>query len=878
MTQSPGVSDSPSTTSTTVLLVGAAQEAGKSVRSTAEAEGYTFTVETAASAQEAKAAVANNSVDCIVTTASLPDGDGFDLVKAIRSVEPSVPVVFYVHSGDEALAANAFQHGVDGYVRAVEDGPSVLLETVAGVIPVSQSKTAIADDVDEFALLHTVATILGRKAPVAERLESVAYALADELMDRRHTVVRIQIDETTIETGWSATTTVEYSTGITTIDGTSIRIEIGQVGDAPSALPEHKKPLIDAVLGLIETQVEAGNEDGITVQQSDLVQSMLDRTSIVLSIKDQSGEYELVNGSFEEVYGIDSAEMTGRTDWELFPAKTAQRLRDGDQQVLEHGKTIEAQRTIEVQGEKRPFLIIKAPLLDEDNEPQGVLTVASDLTEHSRLLFEREQILDRMTDAFLAVDGDWRFTFINQVATELLDQPEDTLLGRTLWDVFPEAIGSEFEQQYRYAMAEQETVEFESYFEPLGVRLSITAYPSDSGLSIFARDVTKQRETEKELEQSVEALHRLYKIASHPDASFEEKINRVVSLGSDRLGLPYGFLTRITGDRQHIITSTGDHELLQPGETCALEESYCRKTIETDGLLTVHDAVEDEWSDDRAYDLFELGSYVGGKVVVDGSLYGTLCFAASEARQTSFSDSERAFVELASRWASYELEQRQYRQQLEQQNDRLDKFASTVSHDLRNPLTVARGYIENCSDRHPEDEDIEEALVSLDRAFTIIEDVLAFARLGETVVEREVVGLKAVAEDAWEHVDVGAVTLVFGEDLCQMNCDPDRVQQLFENLFRNAVEHGAEDGRVTVGALENGFYVEDDGPGFGDTDHDRLFEFGYTTADDGTGFGLAIVAEIVDAHGWSIEAVEGETGARFEITGVEDVHTPTDPF
>jgi signal transduction histidine kinase len=74
---------------------------------------------------------------------------------------------------------------------------------------------------------------------------------------------------------------------------------------------------------------------------------------------------------------------------------------------------------------------------------------------------------------------------------------------------------------------------------------------------------------------------------------------------------------------------------------------------------------------------------------------------------------------------------------------------------------------------------------------------------------------------------------------------------------------------VTVGDLDGGFYVEDDGPGVPEDDRESVFTAGYSTADDGTGFGLSIVKQVTDAHGWSIALTEsGAGGARFEITGV----------
>jgi signal transduction histidine kinase len=128
-----------------------------------------------------------------------------------------------------------------------------------------------------------------------------------------------------------------------------------------------------------------------------------------------------------------------------------------------------------------------------------------------------------------------------------------------------------------------------------------------------------------------------------------------------------------------------------------------------------------------------------------------------------------------------------------------------------------------------------------------------------------------VADSAWSMVDAREATLDVEDDV-RILAAPDRLQQLFENLFRNAVEHGGADVRVSVGALGDGtgFYVADDGAGIPEEERDHVLESGYTTNEDGTGFGLAIVADIADAHGWDVAVTESEAGgARFEIRGVE---------
>ena len=208
--------------------------------------------------------------------------------------------------------------------------------------------------------------------------------------------------------------------------------------------------------------------------------------------------------------------------------------------------------------------------------------------------------------------------------------------------------------------------------------------------------------------------------------------------------------------------------------------------------------------------------------------------------------------------------------ELVRQNERLEAFTSVVSHDLRNPLNIANGRLELAMEECDSDHlvDIEQAHQRME---TLIEDLLELARQGESVGDREPVELAALVERCWANVDTNAATLE--HDLTRtIQADESRLQQLFENMFRNAVEHGGATVTVQVGELRDGFYVEDDGPGIPESVRSEVFSLGYTSSDEGTGFGLSIVQEISEAHGWDISATEGSTGgARFEISGAEFV-------
>ncbi|MCY4732224.1 GAF domain-containing protein [Natronomonas gomsonensis] len=206
--------------------------------------------------------------------------------------------------------------------------------------------------------------------------------------------------------------------------------------------------------------------------------------------------------------------------------------------------------------------------------------------------------------------------------------------------------------------------------------------------------------------------------------------------------------------------------------------------------------------------------------------------------------------------------------ELRRQNDRLEEFASVLSHDLRNPLSVAKGRLELAAEEC-DSEDLEHVRKAHDRMEALIEDLLTLAREGAAVTDREPVEVSSLVERCWSNVETADATLRTEADRTVL-ADESRLKQVFENLIHNAVEHGGEDVTVTFGELDDGIYVEDDGSGIPADDHDDVFETGYSTREEGTGFGLSIVEGIVEAHDWAIEVTDGaDGGARFEITGID---------
>ncbi|WP_137287249.1 PAS domain S-box protein [Halorussus salinisoli] len=217
-------------------------------------------------------------------------------------------------------------------------------------------------------------------------------------------------------------------------------------------------------------------------------------------------------------------------------------------------------------------------------------------------------------------------------------------------------------------------------------------------------------------------------------------------------------------------------------------------------------------------------------------------------------------------------EQKERERQLARQNERLEEFASVVSHDLRNPLNVALGRFDLLEDECDSDH-LAPIGRSLDRMDSLVENLLTLARQGQVVDETEPVALSAAAEEAWETADTKEATLTLAADAV-IEADDARFRELLENLFRNSVDHADSVSVVEVGALDDrtGFYVVDDGPGIPPNVRENVFDHGFTTDEEGTGFGLAIVESIADAHGWTVEITDEDrddpAGARFEFSRV----------
>ena len=468
-----------------------------------------------------------------------------------------------------------------------------------------------------------------------------------------------------------------------------------------------------------------------------------------------------------------------------------------------------------------------------------------------------ESLTGYPADAIVAGEVTWGSDIIH---------PDDRASVRDAVDAQLET-GDTFELTYRILSADGD----KKWVNEHGQRVAI-----EDGEAIFEgfiTDVTALKKSERQLAQYSDTLEGLQRTtqqlleATTPETAAEIVIDGLESAFQfDTAGIWLA-----TDDKLEPVAQTEHGQTLigEPPTYSPAEQSLSWAAF-VEGTTRRIESMADQ--PDRANPETPINS----ELIVPLGEYALLNIGSTEPEAFSEADADR--VQL---WADTvteafarvdQLQQLKTREaELTRQRDRLDQFASVVSHDLRNPINVASGRLKLAAEECDSDQ-LEIIDRALSRMEELIDDALLLARQGQTVGETESLVLCDLVAQCWQTVATAEAAIDCQTDAV-IRADPSRLADVIENLFRNAVEHGTDSVQITVGATDTGFYIADDGPGIPPDEREQIFETGYSTNTDGTGFGLAIVREIVEAHGWAVTVGESEAGgARFDITGVEFIN------
>jgi PAS domain S-box-containing protein len=583
-----------------------------------------------------------------------------------------------------------------------------------------------------------------------------------------------------------------------------------------------------------------------------------------------SFEFARLSPGYETQTGLTTEEVRGKTPREVFGDEQGAKLEANYSRCVETGGPISYREELDVDEDARFWETSLAPVV-VDGETVRIVGIARNVTEQverERDLETTNQRLESLIEAtplsVMEIDSDGSVVRWNDEAENMFGWTREEVLGE-FNPIVPDRRSEEFDGHRQRALSgerirakeiKRETKEGEE----LDLLLSVApiANPDGEITSILAvlEDITEQKQMEarlRSLQETSQALSGAQRI--------EEIGNIAVDAAAEILDLD------ITGIWEY---DEMEDALLPITETPAARDLFGSSPKFSHGDGLGWDAFEA--GETRVYENVQAEgeplnpeTSIRSEIFVPLGEYGLLSTGAENPH--AFSETEVDLFRILGATVEAALARANREAELQRQNERLDQFASVVAHDLRNPLSVANGFLEIAAETGNQDH-FEKVETAHDRIERLIEDLLTLAR-GETSIEdAEEVDLESVTTEAWGYVDTDEARLAVPDSLPTVTGDPGRLAQLFENLFRNAVEHAGASVTISVGRLteSDGFYVEDDGTGIPAERRDEVFKHGVTSNEGGTGFGLSIVADIAKAHGWSISVTEGtDGGARFEF-------------
>ncbi len=482
-----------------------------------------------------------------------------------------------------------------------------------------------------------------------------------------------------------------------------------------------------------------------------------------------------------------------------------------------------------------------------------------------------ETVLAGIQDQFFVLDRQWRYTFVNKQVVEVVGFSEEELLGRSIWEVFPDVVESEFYTQVHRAIAEHTVVRFEYFYPRWNRWFENRIYPFNEGVSIFVTDVSDVYEELRLRKQAQEALRE-------SEERFRLMADSTPTLiwmsGTDKL-CNYFNKTWLdfTGRTIEQEMGNGWTQGVHPDDLQYCLDTYRNAFDSRQGFRMEYRL--------RRFDgqyrwIFDVGV---PRFTPEGEFLGYIgsCIDITE-RKTVESERDRLL----------QLEQAA-RTEAERANRIKDEFLAVLSHELRSPLNPILGWANLLNTREFDSVALKKAIATIERnaklQAQLIEDLLDVSRIlqGKLSLNMFPVSLAIVIDAALETVRLAAeaknIQIHKTLDTCveRVLGDSSRLQQIIWNLLSNAVKFTPEEGRIDIQLqqvdTQAQIIVSDTGKGISPEFLPHVFEY-FRQADStttrkfgGLGLGLAIVRHLVELHGGTIwvESLGEGQGATFTV-------------
>ncbi|WP_163378822.1 PAS domain S-box protein [Cyclobacterium sp. SYSU L10401] len=478
---------------------------------------------------------------------------------------------------------------------------------------------------------------------------------------------------------------------------------------------------------------------------------------------------------------------------------------------------------------------------------------------------EKNAILESIGEAFFALDKDWKIRYWNHRAEQLMGLNRASLLGEDLFGVFPDAKKFKFQRQYLHALATKSPVHIEEYFEPLNSWLEVNAYPSEDGLSVFVKDVTKEKMAFENVRQSNERFEKIAEATN--DAIWDFDVE------NSRLFWGKGFSTLFGYDLDSL-TPTLDLlvDFIHPDDREKVANKI-QQFFKSETLTS--------WFEEYRF-LMANGYYafVMDRAVFIRNQEGRVSRVVGAMTDISY----RKEYEESLQALNQQLEQ--HAKELEISNKELEQFAYVASHDLQEPLRMVSSFIGLLEKKYGDVLDekahqyINFAVGGARRMRQIILDLLEYSRVGKNDEGLKIIHLDEVLDEVCllhrKIISEKKASITY-QDLPALITYKSPMTQLFSNLIGNALRYSQEQvpPKIHISASSEKdtwlFAITDNGLGIDPQFHEKIFIIFQSLHNKekygGTGMGLAIVKKIIENLGGKIwvESEEGK-GSTFYFT------------
>ncbi|MDQ2072908.1 PAS domain S-box protein [Haloarcula sp. H-GB4] len=806
--------------------------------------------------------LSEHTFDCVVSDHDMPGMDGLEFLKVVREEYEELPFILFTGKGNEEIASDAISAGVTEYLQKGmgTDQYAVLANRIERAVEERRAKTALEES--ERMLSTLISNLPGMVYRARNEpdwpMEFVSDGAAELVGYSSETLERgdvswgalIKDSETerlweTVQTCIAAGEPFEVSYQVETADGeTRWMWERGRVVDTDDNGVEILEGFITDVTAREERERELAEQRAFT-------EKLIDSVDDMFYVVGTDGSLVRWNDTVQSVTGYTNEKLASMGIGDLIVDSDHEKLWRIFEETLETGYgTIEA-GVETAEGERLQYEFKGTLIEDERGDLFGIAGIGRDITERKRRereLREYRTLVENVGDPMYVLDRDGTIEMVNEAMAVHLGYDRSEIIDSEPARFMPEGdvergtalIRDLIDDDNRtWAAYEMRTISADGTVRINEDRIA-PLFDEDGnfdGSVGVMRETTERKQRERELERYetiIEAVgDPVYTLDDEGVFTYvNEAVERLTGFEPDAL------------IGEHISTIMAGEDISRGSDlirTMLSDPTRQNMTFETD--------IVDQNGDHTPIEIH---------------------IALLPAEDEEFNGTAGVIRDISDR---------------KDRERQLTEFASVVSHDLRNPLNVVKGRI-SVARTSGDVSHLEAAESAADRMDDLINDLLTLARQGDTVGETTMVDLAALAGQAWADVETGEARLE-KHGTATVEADAARLRAVFENLFRNSVEHGSASDQkqpddaeerecctntsapitVSVGTTDTGFYVADDGAGIPLEERDNVFERGYTTSDTGTGFGLAIVTEVAQAHDWSVSLTESDGGgARFEFT------------